>query len=172
MKPLKYIALAILLMFLSVFTFKYISDYVSSVGMGRNSVSVLESKQRKVFVSYYNILDAQGHTYIDSNSVIWVEKYYKTMSWDLSETTIINGFYYVYIENAPKTCENIKRANISIGTDLGLFVCSRKNRLSEQIISNTQPDTISIKLYRGGVANYNRGSAIDSFRIVRSVSTM
>ena len=146
-----------------------------AVGMGRNSKSINESKKRNVFVGFYKVAQNDSFMDIHPKTIIWAERYYKTMSWDVRETTVTKGLYSLYVDRVPAVRKEIKNDLLILTKDSSENIFSSDGVESSRITlefheSSGIPDTIVVyvrKKTKTFQAYYRDYPLIDSFRIYR-----
>jgi hypothetical protein len=89
------------------------------------------------------------------------------MSWDLSKSTIIDGFYFLYIENVPIANSDLQNRRFNLETDWSRFSADENNRIVVQVRSDKIPDTLIIRVYDGFVFSTNHSIPTDSFQLIR-----
>lgn len=141
--------------------------HIPRVGMGRNSKTVSESKERDVFTGYYKLYGKSPIDEININTILWSEKFYKTMSWDLSKSTVIDGIYHLYIEDVPHVSESIRNNEITLVINCCAFQPDYEHKIGVEFESVHLPDTLMIKLFKGFNPDYESYQAADSFKLVR-----
>jgi hypothetical protein len=141
--------------------------HIPRVGMGRNSHTVSESKERGVFTGYYKLYSASPIDEININTIFWSEKFYKTMSWDLSKSTVIDGLYHLYVEDVPRVNRLIRDNEITLVINCCSFQPDYERKIGVEFRSAHLPDTLIIKLFKGFKPDYESYQAADSFKLVR-----